>query len=65
MNLAAAVSAEGGGKPTPCPNTAWSDAVEPAGLLSVKLFGAVGDRSFDSAPAVRAAINASAMVSRA
>ena len=46
--------------PAPCPNSSWADAVSTAGLLSVRLFGATDDRSVDSAPAVRAAINASA-----
>jgi hypothetical protein len=47
--------------PPPCPNQTWAQAVQPAGLLSVTLFGAVGNRSFDSAPAVEAAINASVL----
>ena len=46
--------------PAACPDPAWAAAVEPAGLLSVKLFGAKGDGT-DDAPAVRLAINASAM----
>lgn len=50
---------DAGATPALCPNSSWSDAVAAAGLLSVELFGAVGDRSVDSSPAVRAAINAS------
>ena len=42
-----------------CPNSTWAAAVESAGLLSVKLFGAKGDNIHDDAPAVRRAINAS------
>ena len=47
--------------PPPCPNPEWAEAAQPAGLLSVKLFGAQGNRTHDDAPAVRAAINASAL----
>ena len=42
-----------------CPDPAWADAVEMAGLLSVKMFGATGNSTHDDAPAVRRAINAS------
>ena len=42
-----------------CPNASWSRALEPAGLLSVKLFGARGDGQHDDADAVRRALNAS------
>lgn len=44
-----------------CPNASWAAASQVAGLLSVKLFGAVGDGSHDDAPAVEAAMNASAL----
>ena len=50
-----------GAAPPPCPNPEWAEAAQPAGLLSVKLFGAQGNRTHDDAPAVRAAINASAL----
>jgi hypothetical protein len=44
-----------------CPNETWAAAVQSTtGMLSVKLFGAVGDGKHDDAPAVRAAMNASA-----
>lgn len=42
-----------------CPNASWAEAAQEAGLLSVKLFGAVGNGSHDDAPAVRRAMNAS------
>lgn len=47
------------GPPPTCPNASWHAAAQGAGLLSVKLFGAVGDGSHDDAPAARAAMNAS------
>ena len=42
-----------------CPNVSWAEAAQEAGLLSVKLFGAVGNGTADDAPAVRRAMNAS------
>eukprot|EP01044_Picomonas_judraskeda_P009823 COSAG03_NODE_1223_length_4527_cov_1.524164_2_plen_260_part_00 len=45
--------------PQACPNATWAAAVEEAGLLSVKLFGAVGDGKSDDSVAVEAAMNAS------
>jgi hypothetical protein len=42
-----------------CPNATIYAAVQQAGLLSVKLFGAAGDGSGDDAPAVRLAMNMS------
>ena len=42
-----------------CPNASWAEAAQGAGLLSVKLFGAVGNGTADDAPAVRRAMNAS------
>ena len=47
--------------PAPCPNEAWAAAASEAGLLSVKLFGAVGNGTADDSHALRAAINASKM----
>ena len=44
---------------TQCPNATIYAAVQQAGLLSVKLFGARGDYSGDDAPAVRLAMNMS------
>ena len=45
--------------PHACPNATWAAAVEEAGLLSVKLFGAAGDGTSDDSVAVEAAMNAS------
>ena len=46
-------------RPTWCPASAV-EHIDAAGLLSVKLFGAVGDGLHDDAPAVRTALNVSA-----
>ena len=43
--------------PNQCPNATIDAAVQQAGLLSVKWFGATGDGSGDDAPAVRRAMN--------
>eukprot|EP01047_Picozoa_sp_COSAG01_P030144 COSAG01_NODE_2091_length_8453_cov_19.448049_8_plen_441_part_00 len=45
--------------PPACPNARWAAAAQVAGLLSVKLFGAVGNGTHDDALAVEAAMNAS------
>lgn len=50
--------AAAGAAPAVCPNRTWAAAVEAAGLMSVKLFGAAGDGVSDDAHAVRAALNA-------
>ena len=47
--------------PPPCPNISWAAAASEAGLLSIKLFGAVGNGTADDSDALRAAINASSM----
>eukprot|EP01052_Picozoa_sp_SAG31_P054120 SAG31_NODE_14229_length_819_cov_1.554167_1_plen_236_part_10 len=48
-------------RPAACPNASWAAASQAAGLLSVKLFGAVGDGTHDDGPAAEAAMNASAL----
>jgi hypothetical protein len=55
-------SAQSRSPPPPCPNETWAAAAQTTtGMLSVKLFGAVGDGKHDDAPAVRAAMNASTL----
>jgi len=63
LHLAALAEARARPPPVPwaCPNATWAEAVAVAGLLSVKLFGAVGNGSHDDAEAVRRAMNATTL----
>ena len=45
--------------PPVCPNATLAEAVAQTGLLSVRMFGAIGNGSADDAPAARAAFNMS------